>query len=153
MKRSLFGPVLLVVAATALSACEPKVGAAPESAKPEGGRPAVLAPATPVAPGAPAFAALYPGSTPTAAPTVADGPSGPGGMAAFTTPDGADKVVAFYKTRAEASGLSSVSAMDQGEARAYAAADADGGSASLQVVAQPDGEGKTTVQLMWSAGQ
>lgn len=115
--------------------------------------PAALAPAAPAAPGAPDFAALYPGATPSAAPTLADGPAGPGGMVAFTTPDGAEKVVSFYKTRAEASGLSSVSAMDQGEARAYAATDAKGGNASLQVVAQPDGEGKTTVQLMWSAGQ
>ena len=63
-----------------------------------------------------------------------------------------DAVVDFYKQRAQAAGLAPVSAMDQGETRAWSAAKADTG-ANVQVVASPDGEGATSVQLSWSAGR
>ena len=160
MKR-LFA-ALAVATMTGLSACtDPKTSAeaaAPASAETpvaakDVATPVVNTPATPITPGAPAYAALYPGAELSAPVTTADGASGPGGMATFTTVATPDAVVDFYKGRAEAAGLASISAMDQGEARAYAAADTKGGDASVQVVAAPGGAGETSVQLVWSAGE
>lgn len=104
------------------------------------------------APGAPAFAALYPGATMDAPAITASGASGPGGIATYTTDADPDAVIAFHRARAEASGLSSAMAMNQGEARAYGAANPDS-SASLQVVASATEDGPTSVQLSWSAGR
>lgn len=104
------------------------------------------------APGAPAFAALYPGATMDAPAITASGASGPGGIATYTTDADPDAVIAFHRARAEASGLSSAMAMNQGEARAYGAASPDS-SASLQVVASATEDGPTSVQLSWSAGR
>ena len=104
------------------------------------------------APGAPAFAALYPGATMDAPAITASGASGPGGIATYTTDAGPDAVIAFHRARAEAAGLSSAMAMNQGEARAYGAASPDSG-ASLQVVASTTQDGPTSVQLSWSAGK
>ncbi len=70
----------------------------------------------------------------------------------YTTEADPDAVIAFYRSHAEQAGLESTMAMNQGEARAYGATDADGG-ANLQVVASPAEEGPTSVQLSWSAGQ
>lgn len=102
-------------------------------------------------PGAPAFAALYPGAVVEGDPTVADGMAGPGGLLTFTTSDAPQAVVDFYKTRAEAAGLSPVMAMNQGEAIAYGAGSPEG--ATIQVVASPAEAGSTSVQLSWSAGE
>lgn len=102
--------------------------------------------------GAPAFAALYPGAQADGPATVASGPTGPGGLITFTTDAAPDAVVAFYRQRAEASGLAPVMAMNQGEARAYGAAARQENGASLQVVAAPGEGGLTSVQLTWSAG-
>ena len=104
------------------------------------------------APGAPAFAALYPGATMDAPAITASGASGPGGIATYTTDADPDAVIAFHRARAEASGLSSAMAMNQGEARAYGAA-SPGTGASLQVVASATEDGPTSVQLSWSAGR
>jgi len=104
------------------------------------------------APGAPAFAALYPGATLEAPAVTASGSSGPGGIATYTTDADPDAVIAFHRARAEAAGLSSAMAMNQGEARAYGAASPDSG-ASLQVVASATDAGPTSVQLSWSAGK
>ncbi len=117
--------------------------AAPASAEP--------APTPPIVAGAPAFAALYPGGVVEGEPTIADGVAGPGGLLTFTTPDAPQAVVDFYKSRAEASGLSPVMAMNQGEAIAYGAGSPKG--ATIQVVASPADSGGTSVQLSWSAGQ
>jgi len=103
--------------------------------------------------GIPVFAALYPDAELSAPATRADGPDGPGGLVAFTTSAAPDVVVDYYKQRAEGAGLTSISAMNQGEARAYAAASPDGGGASVQVVAAPTEDGTTSVQLSWSAGR
>lgn len=102
--------------------------------------------------GAPVFAALYPGAQADAPATVASGPTGPGGLVTFTTDAAPEAVVAFYRQRAEAAGLSPVMAMNQGEARAYGAAARKADGASLQVVASPGEDGLTSVQLTWSAG-
>jgi hypothetical protein len=80
------------------------------------------------------------------------GPTGPGGLITFTTDAAPETVVAFYRQRAEAAGLSPVMAMNQGEARAYGAAARKDKGASLQVVASPGESGLTSVQLSWSAG-
>lgn len=114
---------------------------------------ATLAPAQPAAPGAPAFAVLYPGARVDGAPTLADGASGPGGVLAFTVDATPDAVIAFYKQRAEAAGLASVMGMDQGETRAYGAAGPEATDAALQVVASPAEGGGASVQLTWSAGR
>ena len=159
MKRSI---AAIAMASAALAACSPKVPAEPDGAAAAEPAAAVAAaeakpaadaaPATPAAKGAPAYAALYPGAEATAPATVADGPDGPGGMVEFRTAATPDAVVDFYKQRAQAAGLAPVSAMDQGETRAWSAAKAASG-ANVQVVASPDGEGATSVQLSWSAGR
>ena len=70
-------------------------------------------------------------------------------MISSSTPE---TVIAFYRQRAEAAGLSPVMAMNQGEARAYGAAARKENGATLQVVASPGEEGLTSVQLTWSGG-
>lgn len=130
----------------------PAPAALPASAATSGAIVAKAA-ASPAAPGAPAFAVLYPDAATTAEPTLADGPSGPGGLTTFVTDASPEEVVAFYRQRAEAEGLSSVMAMNQGAAQAYGAASSQADGPSLQVVASPAPEGGANVQLSWSAGQ
>lgn len=134
---------------TAVGAAEAAAPAAAET------RPDAAAPAAsvlPAAPGAPAFAVVYPGATVSAPATIARGPDGaPGGILSFTTDATPETVVAFYRQRAEAAGLSSVMAMDQGGARAYGAVAQDRGD-KLHVVATPVEDGPTNVQLDWTAG-
>lgn len=162
---------LAVLAALALAAaaCRP----AAESAEPAPDAPNAAAPATAVAapsvaaapavvvanveprpplPGAPAYAAIYPGGEIEGAPTTASGAAGDGGLVTFTTEASPDAVVAFYKSRAEAAGLTSTLGMNQGDARAYGAAGIGDAGASLRVVASPASEGETSVQLSWSEG-
>lgn len=105
---------------------------------------------TPAATGAPAFAVLYPGGAIEGEPTLAAGPAGPGGLVTYVTDADPDTVIAFHRAHAEAEGLSSVTAMNQGDARAYGAAK---GEQSVQVVASPTDDGRTSVQLSWSAGR
>ncbi|WP_296170890.1 hypothetical protein [uncultured Brevundimonas sp.] len=110
--------------------------------------------AQPAAPDAPAFAVLYPDATPLGPATLARGPSGPGGILQFTTPDTPEAVVSFYRARAEASGLNTIASMNQGGASAYSAGDgANGAGKLLSVVASPGEGGLTNVQLDWSSGR
>ena len=163
MKRIFAGSAVL--AALALAACggdaEPK---APEAAEPssppaaisEADEPAVapVESATPAAPNAPEFAVLYPDATPVGPATMARGPTGPGGILTFTTDAQPEAVVAFYRERAESSGLKTIASMNQGGARAYSAGDgANGAGKLLSVVATPGEEGPTNVQLSWTAGR
>ncbi len=104
------------------------------------------------APDAPAFAVLYPAATLDAPAVVATGPTGPGGLATYSTEAAPDAVIAFHRERAEAAGLTSTMEMNQGEARAYGATSRDGGK-TLQVVASATEGGPTSVQLTWSAGR
>lgn len=102
-------------------------------------------------PDAPAFAVIYPGGVidESAAPTRSE--AGPGGIVTYVTAASPDDVIAFHRARAEAEGLASVMAMNQGEARAYGAhSTADGGN--LSVFATPVEDGGTSVQLVWSEG-
>ena len=165
MKRSV--AAVAVALSVGLVGCDDRSQAAPEtSLPPPADAPAEIAPVAASAPaadveaapapasidGAPAFAALYPGAQTDGPATVANGPTGPGGLITFTTDAGPDAVVAFYKQRAEAAGLAPVMAMNQGEARAYGAAARSTNGATLQVVASPGEGGLTSVQLTWSAG-
>lgn len=105
-------------------------------------------------PDAPAFAVLYPNATLVGPATLARGPSGPGGILEFTTPDTPEAVVNFYRARAEASCLNTIASMNQGGASAYSAGDGtDGAGKLLSVVASPGEDGLTNVQLDWSSGQ
>lgn len=97
--------------------------------------------------GAPAFAVVYPGgrvdtSTDEAAPANA---------LAFTTEATPEEVVDFYRRKAETAGLMPVMSMNQGDVRGYGASDADGGT-HLRVLAHPDEDGRTAVQLSWTDG-
>lgn len=110
--------------------------------------------AQPAAPDAPAFAVLYPNATLVGPATLARGPSGPGGILEFTTPDTPEAVVNFYRARAEASGLNTIASMNQGGASAYSAGDGTNGAGKLlSVVASPGEDGLTNVQLDWSSGR
>ena len=106
----------------------------------------------PAIPGAPAFAALYPGAELDGSPTVADGEAGAGGLVTFHTTASPDEVVSFYRERAESAGLRSVMGMNQGDARAYGAAGEAANGPTLHVVAAPAEGTSTSVQLSWSAG-
>lgn len=155
MKR-VMAALALSAAATLTAACGPEVrdgatAAAPAEAAEASGVSAGVATGVPAAPDAPAFAVLYPGALLEQPAISASGPAGPGGLVTYTTDAGPDAVIAFYRTRAEAAGLASVMAMNQGDARAYGAADADGAT-NLQVVASPTEAGTTSVQLSWVAG-
>ncbi|MFC5345279.1 hypothetical protein ACETK8_04215 [Brevundimonas staleyi] len=106
----------------------------------------------PAAAGAPAFAVLYPGATLDAPAVVASSATGPGGLATYTTDADPDAVIAFHRGKAEAAGLTTSMAMNQGDARAYGATSADG-DANLQVVASAVEPGRTSVQISWIAGR
>lgn len=162
MKRSVATVVLAL--SVGLAACDDRSQAAPEvespsvpAAEPASEAAASPVAATPAAPataikGAPAFAALYPGAQTDAAPVMASGLDGPGGIVTFTTDATPDAVIDFYRQRAEKAGLFPIMAMNQGEARAYGASARTEKGASLQVVAAPDEDGLTSVQLSWSDG-
>ncbi len=113
---------------------------------------AALGEAEPAAPGAPAFAALYPGATAEAPAVIAAGDAGQGGLVTFETSATPDEVIAYYRDRAAQAGLRPVMGMNQGDARAYGAADGEPDGAKLSVVAAP-AEGNTSVQLSWSEGR
>lgn len=132
----------------------PPVATSAESPAPAAPAPTATGPASPAASGAPSFAVIYPGGELEAPATLAQSPTGPGGIVTFTTDADPDAVIAFYKSRAEAAGLKSINAMKQGEASAYAAGDGvDGTGKLLSVVASPLDSGPTSVQLSWSAGR
>jgi len=90
---------------------------------------------------APAFAAAYPGGTLiTVMAGNADGKAS--GMATFETTDAPDKVIAFYKDKAAAAGLTKVTSMAGNGMTMFGASD-ESGDRVLSVQASPGG-GKTT---------
>ncbi|CAN5320098.1 hypothetical protein BH10PSE2_BH10PSE2_06340 [soil metagenome] len=130
-----------------------QVDGSPATASTDAVQPEASSPKTgPAANATPSFAQVYPGAVMAAAPTVADGADGPGGMVSFTTPADPDAVIGFYKSHAEAAGLASVMSMNQGESRGYGALKQDSG-ARLQVVATALEGAKTSVLLTWSLGE
>ena len=169
MKRIIAGgasAAALMAVGLVLVACggdaEPEAPAAVEASAPVDAPAVADAPAAastnagavPAAPDAPDYAVLYPEATPMGPATVARGPSGPGGIATFTTPATPDAVVTFYRQRAEAAGLVTIASMTQGGASAYSAGDGASGTGKLlSVVATPGEDGPTNVQLSWTAGR
>lgn len=107
--------------------------------------------ASPAAPGAPTFAVIYPGGAIQPPDEETGDAAGPDGVVTYVTSATPDEVVAFHRARAEAEGLASVMAMNQGESRAYGAHDT-GSGANLSVFATPGEEGGASVQLVWSTG-
>ncbi|MBA4805287.1 MAG: hypothetical protein H2038_11595 [Brevundimonas sp.] len=139
-------------AATETAATPPP--ADPGRAAPAAGAEVAAGPALPAAPGAPAFAVVYPGGVAKSGAVSGQSPAGPGGMLEFTTEATPDEVVAFYRQRAEAAGLKSITSLNRDGARGYAAGDgADGRGQMLNVVATPVEDGPTDVVLSWSSGR
>lgn len=167
MKRTLAATALM--ATLALAGCGEREAAGPAEAAPDtaaevampvaeaaapSGPASVAMRVEPAASGAPDFAVIYPGAKTDGPATVAQGPVGPGGIVSFTTDASPETVIAFYRGRAEAGGLTPITAMNQGKARAYSAGDgATGRGKLLSVVATPVDDGATNVQLSWTAGR
>lgn len=158
MKR--IGSAIWAAGMLGLAACEsrePPAGptpgpydASPAATAVEGDQPAD-APAVAAAPataGAPSFAVIYPGGALETEPVTATAEGSDGGMVTYLTDADPEAVIAFHRRQAEAAGLASIMAMNQGDARAYGAAKAQ---SNLQVVASPTSDGRTSVQLSWSA--
>lgn len=102
----------------------------------------------PIAEGAPAYVTLYPGGVVETDPVTAASEGSAGGLVTYLTEADPEAVIAFHRRQAEAAGLASVMAMNQGDARAYGAAK---DQSNLQVVAAPTSQGRTSVQLSWSS--
>lgn len=111
------------------------------------------APATAGETSKPGYAAAYPGAEILPAGDTAQ--TDLGGSVRFTTTDSPEAVIDFYQSKARDSGLSTVSALKQGQAQAYAAVDPEGRGATLQVVAQPaeDDADQTQVSVTWTVAQ
>jgi hypothetical protein len=151
--------VVALVATVAIAGCDGRASdtAAEASAVTTPPTPNSVAVATPSAlatgedlDARPQFAVVYPDGELQGAPLAAAGPAGDGGVLTFLTEADPDAVIGFYRERAETSGLATMMALNQGEARAYGAQNQSSG-ASLNVVAAPT-DGRTSVQLTWSAG-
>jgi hypothetical protein len=103
--------------------------------------------------GAPAYADAYPGAEilPAGDATETD----LGGSITFTTSDSPEAVIDFYQARAREGGLSTVSALKQGQTQAYAAVDPEGRGATLQVIAAPaeGDDSQTQVSVTWTVAQ
>ena len=163
MKSSL--AMVAVLLTVAIAGCDRRAAVSGEDARAEtpdaGAQPALPAevPAVSAADGAavaslaalPHFAVVYPDAVIQGDPLTAASATGPGGIVTFITEASPEAVIAFYRERAEADGLATMMALNQGEARAYGAQKQTTG-ASVNVVASPAEDG-TSVQLTWSAGQ
>lgn len=101
----------------------------------------------------PAYAPAYPGAEST--PSDAEPDTDLGGSVTFTTADSPEAVIDFYQSKAQTSGLSTVSALKQGQTQAYAAVDPEGRGATLRVVAAPteDDADQTRVSVTWTVAQ
>jgi hypothetical protein len=86
----------------------------------------------------------------------ADGTSGAakGGMATFTTPDNADKVLAFYKDAFTRAGLKETASGDMSGMKMISYSKGDSQTEGVQVMASPAPTGGgTSVQVMYGMGQ
>lgn len=162
--RSRLAVIALMAAAAGLASCKGEGGksraaepgvpadAGAARAEPQAEAPPAVSAAPPPppsegapGPAVPAFAVVYPGGRLTAPGAEAGQDEG----LAFTTEASPDAVVDFYRDKAEAAGLVSMMSMNQGEVRAYGAADRDG-AINLRVLAHPGEDGRTAVQLSWN---
>lgn len=92
------------------------------------------------------YAPAYPGGE-VGASFAGSSKDGAGGMVSFTTSDSPDQVVAFYKARAAAAGLSDVSTMDINGAKMFGAKDEKTGRVlSIQASIA---DGKTTASVSY----
>lgn len=96
--------------------------------------------------GTPAFAPAYPGGRVVANMNAVEG-GRRGGVFAFQTADAPDKVLAFYRAKAQAAGLTEESNADAAGSRIYAA---KGDAGELGVTIAP-AEGQHYVQVTWGA--
>ncbi|KPF79480.1 hypothetical protein IP78_09140 [Brevundimonas sp. AAP58] len=152
MKRigtAIFAAVMLV-----LAGCDPAEAPSPDRTSKAAGPP--LEPKGDLASGettgsesagVPPFATVYPGGVISENAVSAVDAAGSGALFTYLTDATPDLVIAFHRQQAEAAGLESVMAMNQGEARAYGAAS---GQSTVQVVASPTADGRTSVQMSWS---
>ncbi len=132
---------------------EPAAGVEADRGAPEGptGAPAATTDrGARAAEGAPNYAVIYPGGAIESDPVTSAAAGSEGGLVTYLTDADPETVIAFHRRQAEAAGLASIMAMNQGEARAYGAAKDQN---NLQVVASPTPEGRTSVQLSWSAAR
>lgn len=98
---------------------------------------------------APDFATLYPEAELVRPALNASENNRLGGMAEFVTDASVDEVITHYRQLAETAGLAVVMEMNQGNARAIGAR--DNKHSDLQIVASPDEDQRTSVQLTWQA--
>ncbi len=91
----------------------------------------------------------YPGATVVTSTTI-DTTDGSGVLAVMTTPDTADKVIAFYRAQAEAAGITIEGEMNANGTRLIGGEGA--GGLAFSASASPGGEGTTTVQLTVGRG-
>jgi len=143
-------PLVALAAAALLAGCSaPEEAAAPAPPTAAPAADSALPVATPVAVGGPppAFAADYPGATMQDAIGVAQ-PGRRGGMRSFTTRDAPDKVLAFYKAKAAAAGLSGLP--ETTDPRGTTILSLGGEAGDLVVGVMPE-RGQTGVMLTWSA--
>lgn len=95
----------------------------------------------------PTFAPVYPGGqVQSSAAGIGDAKTN-GGMVVFTTADAPDKVLTFYRGKAQANGLKTQLDADMGAARQFAANDEATGRV-LQIIVSGEG-GMSQVQLIW----
>lgn len=157
MKRPALGLALAAALAAPLTACGPQqpakdTPAVAVSSSPngqvvtQGGEVNVAEGAAITAGGRPAFAPDYPGGSVMTAIT-ANETNKVGGVYGFTTSDSADKVFAFYRSRAEAAGLQAQTNVETAGARIYGA---QGPAGDVNITAAPQGDGQTYVQVTWS---
>ncbi|WP_027442471.1 hypothetical protein [Erythrobacter cryptus] len=98
----------------------------------------------------PAFAPIYPGGVITA--SVTGKPGEAQGMVAFTTADSADEVIAFYRERGKAAGLSEQGEMNMSGTRILSMGAGDAAAAAMQVTVSPlDEESRRMVQIVYAA--
>lgn len=93
----------------------------------------------------PEFAPAYPGAKVLSS-MAGSSKDGKGGMVSFSTGDSPEKVLAFYQSRAEASGIKQVMNVQSGATRQFSAGDEASGR-SLNVSATSEG-GETQVTVL-----
>ena len=92
----------------------------------------------------PAGFTVYPGATVTSSTTISTGTGG-GVIMVMSSPDGAEKVVDFYRAQAEAAGVTISQNAKAGNNRIIGGQSADG--LALTASAAPGGNGVTIIQL------